>query len=194
LERKDVTKFGDNERKDITSFHCQTIRIGSFKFDSKEKVRFVIVMKTINKVQNFVVQQVVITNRGIRIVAPEVTSKHLILLDIQHSEIVKVVVHFSKQLNVIFLFTTPSCSRYIAEQSRMTESSDKSVPSGSPFLSPKIVLMAKSITEKTRSMIQKIYGRVLDEISYKEANEMIQRSTDASVTASVPTVAIEEPK
>jgi hypothetical protein len=37
-------------------------------------------------------------------------------LDIQHSEIVKLVAHFSKQLSVMFLYTKPNCARYICEQ------------------------------------------------------------------------------
>jgi hypothetical protein len=77
--------------------------------------------------------------------------------------------------------------------------------SGSPFLSPntrggsqkKIILLAESITGEIRSMIQRIFSRpILEEISYEEADEMLLRSTDASVTASVPCIAmaIEEPK
>lgn len=67
-----------------------------------------------------------ITTKGVRIVAPSLkTPKDLIVLDIQHSEIVKVVVHFSKQLHIIFLYTKPSCARYIAEQLHLTQVNDK---------------------------------------------------------------------
>lgn len=65
--------------------------------------------------------QVNITTKGIRLVAPSTKSQsESIILDIQHSEIVKVVVHFSKQLCVIFLYNKPSCARYISEQLFMT--------------------------------------------------------------------------
>jgi hypothetical protein len=88
------------------SFTCRTIRIGTHKFDSKEKV--------------------VMTTKGIRIVAPSVKNpKDISILNIQHSEIIKVVTHFSKQLHIIFLYTKPSCARYIAEQLSMTLVNDK---------------------------------------------------------------------
>jgi hypothetical protein len=57
------------------------------------------------------------TSKGIRIFAPSVENpKESIILDIQHSEIVKLVAHFSKQLSVMFLYTKPNCARYICEQ------------------------------------------------------------------------------
>ena len=37
--RKDVTEFAENETSISTSLTCRTIRIGSYKFDSKEKVK-----------------------------------------------------------------------------------------------------------------------------------------------------------
>lgn len=49
----------------------------------------------------------------------------MIVLNIQHSEIIKIVTHFSKQLHIIFLYTKPSCARYIVEQLQMTLEGDK---------------------------------------------------------------------
>ena len=72
------------------------------------------------------VTQVVISTKGIRIVAPSLKNpKDLIILNIQHEEIVKVVVHFSKQLHIVFLYTKPSCARYIVDQLQMSETDDK---------------------------------------------------------------------
>lgn len=70
--------------------------------------------------------QVEITNKGIRIAAPSVKNvKDTVILDLQHSEIVKLIVHFSKQLQIIFLYTKPSCARYIIEQLSMTLANDR---------------------------------------------------------------------
>ena len=65
-----------------------------------------------------------ITSKGIKIVASfEKNPKELIILDIQHSEIVRVVTDFTK---LVFLYTKPSCANYICERLQMTEnSSDK---------------------------------------------------------------------
>jgi sentrin-specific protease 7 len=74
----------------------------------------------------FCYQQVDITSKGIRIIAPSVKDKNdKVILDIQHSEIVKMITHFSKQLQIIFLYTKPSCARYIVEQLSMTLVNDK---------------------------------------------------------------------
>lgn len=70
--------------------------------------------------------QVDVTNKGIRIVAPSVKDKNdKIVLDLQHSEIVKMITHFSKQLQIIFIYTKPSCARYVVEQLSMTLVNDK---------------------------------------------------------------------
>jgi hypothetical protein len=155
----------------------------------------------------------VITTRGIRIVAPALKNKELTVLNIQHSEIVKVVVHFSKQLHIIFLYTKPSCARFIAEQLQMSQSNDKCkfssiywikvttsttfyFFSAAPYFSPisrsepqkKIVCLAESINEETRSIIKSIYSRsVLEEINNRDANEMLVRSTGIPLVAPAPT-------
>lgn len=100
--RSNVEEFIEGERKIATSFSCSTIRIGTYKFDSKEKV--------------------VITSKGIKIVAPSLKDPNdLVVLNIQNSEIIKVIGHFSKNLHIIFLYTKPSCVRYINVQLQMTQ-------------------------------------------------------------------------
>lgn len=39
FERVNVLEFNDGEEKLATSFTCRSIRIGSYKFDSTEKVK-----------------------------------------------------------------------------------------------------------------------------------------------------------
>ena len=68
--------------------------------------------------------QVVITTKGIRIVAPSIGNKENVVIHIQNSEIVKVVLHCSKQLHIIFLYTKPSCARFIAGELQMTQTTD----------------------------------------------------------------------
>lgn len=45
----------------------------------------------------------------------------MVTLNIQQSEIVKMVVHFSKQLHIIFLYTKPSCARYVSFLNEMNQ-------------------------------------------------------------------------
>lgn len=62
------------------------------------------------------------TTKGIRIIAPNVKNpKEYKELNIMHSEIVKIVYHLSKQLQIIFLYTKPSCARYVGSVLQMTQ-------------------------------------------------------------------------
>ncbi|KAL1396673.1 hypothetical protein pipiens_010360 [Culex pipiens pipiens] len=47
------------------------------------------------------------------------SSAEKCILDLQLSEVFKAVVHFSTALNVIFLYTLPSCGFYIRESLEM---------------------------------------------------------------------------
>jgi hypothetical protein len=139
--------------------------------------------------------------------APELKSKELKTLNIQNSEIIKVVIHSSKQLHIIFLYTKPSCARYIAEQLQMSQTNEKCkivklflidlcsinfCSSAAPYFSPlsrsepqkKIVFLAEVINEKAKSVIKSIYSRsVLEEINNRDANQMLVRSTGIPLTA-----------
>jgi hypothetical protein len=119
--RERVTEFAEGEDKLMTSLTCRSIRIGSYKFESTEKVRCQFICQTIIS-HLFTHSKVDITNKGIRIIAPSVKNpKDIVALDIQHSEIVKLIVHFSKQLQIIFLYTKPSCAKFIVEELSMTK-------------------------------------------------------------------------
>lgn len=142
-----------------------------------------------------------ITSKGIRIVAPSLNNpKELIALNIQNSEIIKVVTHFTKQLHIIFLYTKPSCARYVAHQLQMTQENDKCEKKHrkfailsltlpifpAPFFSPlsrhephkKIVFLADAVSDETKSVIKSLYSRqILEDINNRDANEMLVRST-----------------
>lgn len=66
------------------------------------------------------------SSRGVRIIAPNVKrTNEKCILDLQLDEIVKAVVHFSKALNVVFLYTLPSCGAFIRESLEMGLPEDK---------------------------------------------------------------------
>ncbi|KAG5678957.1 hypothetical protein PVAND_008575 [Polypedilum vanderplanki] len=167
FNRVDVINFEEGEDKIATTLTCRTIRIGSYKFDSKEEVH--------------------ITSKGIRIVAPSVKNvKDITVLNIQHSEIIKFVTHFSKQLSIVFVYTKPSCGKYIVDQLNMSQITDKS-----PYYAPlskietqrKIVFLTDNVSEETKSALRSIYkNHVLEEINNRDANELLVRSTGIPLT------------
>ncbi|KAL7051210.1 hypothetical protein ACKWTF_004382 [Chironomus riparius] len=165
--RLDVTEFQEGEDKLETSLTCRTIRIGSYKFETKDPVA--------------------ITSKGIKIVAPTVKDVNdITVLNIQNSEIVKLVIHFSKQLSIIIVYTKPSCGRFIVEQLQMTQVNDKS-----PYYAPlsrnetqkKIIFLTENVSEDTKNALKAIFkeGR-MEEINNRDANEMLVRSTGIPLT------------
>lgn len=154
----DVTKFTD---KSYTSITCRTIRIGTYRYEPREKV--------------------FISSKGIKIVAPNTrNASDLVVLNIQMHEIVKIIAHFSNNLSVIFIYTLPTCGSYIRESLEMKPKS-----SDNPYYNPtdrcepykRIVLQMETITEEAKSVIKTIFTTtVLEEIQLNEASELLLRS------------------
>lgn len=104
----------------ITQLDCTTIRVGSLKYEANEKVT--------------------ISSKGLRIVAPNVKRpEEYVSLDLQMYEIVKVVVHFSKALNIMFVYTLPSCAIYVRQHLQMELGDEKRKCWGSSICPGKIM-------------------------------------------------------
>lgn len=162
LIRLDVTDLKNLPDGLITNLECRTIRIGSLKYDTTDKV--------------------VVSSRGVRIIAPNVKrTNEKCILDLQLQEIIKVVVHFSKALNVMFLFTLPSCGAFIRESLEMGLPEDKL-----PYFNPvsrqddthkRITLVMDRITEESKAIVKSIISKEkLEEISARDANDLLMRS------------------
>lgn len=166
LVRLDVTDLGNLPDTLITNLECRTIHIGSLKYDTTDKV--------------------VVSARGVRIIAPNVKRiNEKNILDLQLQEIVKAVVHFSKVLNVMFLYTLPSCGAFIRESLEMGLPEDKL-----PYFNPvsrqddthrRITLVLERITEESRAILKSIISNdKLEEISARDANDLLKRSSSSN--------------
>uniref|UniRef100_A0AAG5DC81 Ubiquitin-like protease family profile domain-containing protein n=1 Tax=Anopheles atroparvus TaxID=41427 RepID=A0AAG5DC81_ANOAO len=160
--RLDITDVKNLPDGQITQLDCSIIRIGSLKYDANEKVT--------------------LSSKGIRIVAPNVKRPtDYVSLDLQMSEIAKVLVHFSKALNVLIVYTLPSCGAYVRKHLEMELNDDKL-----PYFSPlsrtneaqrRIILMMERISEESKSIIKNIFvGQHIEEISARDANALLIRS------------------
>lgn len=106
LVRENVADCQDSVDKLCTTIVAKNIRIGSYRYEPKEKV--------------------VISYKGIRIIAPNVKRQsENVILDIQKSEIVKIVSHFAKSLPTLFIYTVNSCGSYIRDSLEMSMSNDE---------------------------------------------------------------------
>lgn len=103
--RENVADCQESVDKLCTTIVAKNIRIGSHRFEPTEKV--------------------VLSSKGIRIIAPNVKRpSENGILDIQKSEIVKIVCHLPKALPTLFIYTVNSCGAYIRESLEMSLSSN----------------------------------------------------------------------
>lgn len=141
-------------------------------------------------------------------------------LDIQMSEIVKVIYHSLNSLHVVFLYTKPSCGKYVRSKLDMTgDGKDKSefqrschslhifnpiYISAAAYYNPlslnetqkRIIFLMDHFTEEYKSTIASIFKKpILEEILTRDANELLLRATGAppSVQTAVNAVAASEP-
>lgn len=170
IVRYDVTDIKTMPDGLITNLECRNIRIGTLKYESPDKVAM--------------------SSRGVRIIAPNVKRPaEKCILDLQLHEVVKAVVHFSKALNVIFLYTLPSCGFYIRESLEMGLPDDPL-----PYFNPvcrkddahrRITLVMDRVTEESKSILKSIFSTErIEEISARDANELLVRSCGTGTVGS----------
>lgn len=94
--RENVIDLNECKDKQKISLSARQIRFGTFKYEPKEDV--------------------VLTIKGIRIVAPNIKkTSEKVVLNIQRSEVVKILYNFIAPCALI-IYVKNSCSRYVREQ------------------------------------------------------------------------------
>lgn len=105
----------------------------------------------------------------------------MVNIDIQMSEIVKIITHFSKPLQLIFVYTKPSCATYIRSALEMA-ANDRENPYYHPLSrneqQKKLVFIVETIDEAAKNAMRTIFPKnLIEEISNRDANELLVRST-----------------
>lgn len=117
--REDVTDLTEVRHKLSTSFLCKIIRIGTYRVeDPKGYVsrNYIISIEYVIFILIVSLEQVTITSKGIRMLVPSCKDlSENVTLDIQLNDIVKIIFHFSPNLNILFLYNFTKCGSYIRE-------------------------------------------------------------------------------
>ncbi|XP_075164173.1 sentrin-specific protease 6-like [Haematobia irritans] len=166
LKREDVTDLSNCNDKLSCTLPCKYIRLGTYCFDPLEPV--------------------VITSKGIRIVAPlETNPSETFKLHIHKDEVVKVIAHFSAKLSdsMLCFYTLRSCAKYIRSSLQMPDIAQPLdgvtyfSPNG-PYHMRKIIIQFQTISDHAKSVIRSIWD-FLDEISDIDAQALLQRVAES---------------
>jgi hypothetical protein len=143
---------------------CQTVRIRSYKVVPKDHI--------------------LLSSVGIQIAAPatEDDSKCMTLL-VETSEIKKVLIHFGRGMPVLFLYIMPPAAARIRAALNM-ESKIGPYPRSQDETHKRTTLLPESLYENTKVALKNIFGtvaNVLEELSNKEANDILVRASPKEV-------------
>ena len=161
LDTKVQQMITNNER--FVALTCRSIRTGSYKVLTKEKVYF--------------------TQNGIILKLPYLTDPNkLITIVIQHREILKFEVLSGRSIPLIFISTTTEACERIRKDLNLTfkdlglhydiNSLDETMK--------RIVMLPEKLLDDTKELLKIFYPEVLCELNPKVANEMLAKSTPKS--------------
>ena len=143
------------------SLTCRSIRVGNYKVLPKEKIR--------------------ITEEGVQFKVP-VTDNNLevITLNIEMKDVLKVLVHFSKSMALLFLDVSPSACKKTRKLLKMTSSERYYLDVQSKDETQKrVTVLLEELTGDKKAILKKYFGsNIIHELeSERDANEILLRSS-----------------
>ncbi|XP_017760809.1 PREDICTED: uncharacterized protein LOC108551228 [Eufriesea mexicana] len=144
-----------------TSLLCRTVRIGSYKYIPRERV--------------------VISQNGVRFGVPLLEDdKTFVTLEVKIQDIVKVLIHFGKAMPVLFFYTSTNTGAMIRELLGMQDPKGPYYdPAGKDHTHKRITLLPEKLSEESKVVLKTVFARrrLLEELSSKEANDILVRAS-----------------
>lgn len=142
-----------------TTLSCRTVRIGSYKYLPPEKI--------------------IISQHGVGLSVPFLgNNKKTIKLNIELQDIDRVLIHFGRNLPVIFLITSPSSAEQIRELLGMQHQENPYYdPLSRDLTHKRITLLPESISEDAQTFLKELFQLKLEQLSMTEANEILVRAS-----------------
>uniref|UniRef100_A0A1B6JN05 Ubiquitin-like protease family profile domain-containing protein n=1 Tax=Homalodisca liturata TaxID=320908 RepID=A0A1B6JN05_9HEMI len=159
----------DNASADEKTFlQCRTVRIGSYKVVPKDKV--------------------LITPHGLKVTVPVLNSDQSVELKILYNEIIKVLIHFGRQMPVLFFYTRPAAAAKIRKALKMDDKNGFYYDSmSSNETHRRITFLPDKIDEDCKQTLKTIFSNpennVFAELSGKEANDILVKASPKEVQA-----------
>ncbi|XP_024083624.1 uncharacterized protein LOC106662776 isoform X2 [Cimex lectularius] len=166
----DLTELLDSPVLEKALLQCRTVRIGSYKVFPKEKL-------TLNEY-------------GIKFKVPSMNGEQT-MVKILRTDIVKVLAHFGNQMPVLFYYTTNGAGIKIRNALQMPHKPESIYfdPTSTVEMHRRITLLPDKIPGDTRLFIKSIYDGqcLLDELSSKEANEILVKTVPKEIPSHMAT-------
>nr|XP_031839540.1 uncharacterized protein LOC116430050 isoform X2 [Nomia melanderi] len=144
-----------------TSLVCRTVRIGSYKYIPRERV--------------------LISQNGVRFGVPLLEDdKTFVTLEVKLQDLVKVLIHFGKSMPVLFFYTSTNTGAMIRELLGMQDPKGPYYdPAGKDHTHKRITLLPEKLTEEAKVVLKNLFSRrrLLEELSSKEANDILVRAS-----------------
>ncbi|XP_060818194.1 uncharacterized protein LOC132908307 isoform X2 [Bombus pascuorum] len=144
-----------------TSLLCRTVRIGSYKYVPRERV--------------------IISQTGVRFGVPLLEDdKTFVALEVKIQDIVKVLIHFGKAMPVLFFYTSTNTGAMIRELLGMQDPKGPYYdPAGKDHTHKRITLLPEKLSEESKVVLKSLFSRrrLLEELSSKEANDILVRAS-----------------
>ncbi|XP_076686446.1 uncharacterized protein LOC143378507 isoform X2 [Andrena cerasifolii] len=148
---------------------CRTIRMGSYKYFSRERV--------------------IISQTGVRFSVPLLEDdKSFVPLEVKFQDIVKVLIHFGKAMPVLFFYTSTDTGVMIRQLLGMQDPNGPYFdPAGKDETHKRITLLPEKLTVESKVVLKNLFSQrnLLEELNSKEANDILIRASPKNVRSMI---------
>ena len=158
---------GDKPAGQFTTLTCRSIRVGSYKILTKEKVHF--------------------TQKAIFLKVPYLTDpKKIVTIVIPSTDILKIEMLSGRPMPLLFISTTPStCERVRKDLNLQFKQHGFYFDWSSPDETMKrITMLPEKMPNEVKNVLTTLYGDLITELDSKLANEMLVKSTPKATAIS----------
>ena len=148
---------------DWCALTCRSIRIGDYKVHPKDKI--------------------IVTEKGVQIKVPSITNPdEVITLNIVMKDVLKVLIHFGKQMPLLFLYISPSACQKTRKLLKMTNSQSFYLDVQSTDETQKrITILPDKMNDEHKVTLKQHFSAIIQELESKDANEILVRSSPKDI-------------
>jgi len=153
----------ENAGTNWCSLTCRSIRIGNYKVLPKDKIT--------------------ITEKGVQIKVPSIINpSEVVTLNIVTKDILKVLVHFGKQMPLLFLYISPSACLKTRKLLKMTNSQSFYLDvQSSDETQKRITILPDKLLEENKVTLNQHFSTIIQTLESKDANEILVRSSPKDI-------------